>query len=533
MVARGQEQVAQKVQLEEKQLLPEEQVSSLDGLLKIVNAEMPKAVVDMEKISTADVESAPGDQLTAALRLFLDAVAKSSQKVEMVDSVLIDRYISKLDEKLNEQLNEILHHEKFQQLESTWRGLNFLVDRTDSTALRDGMVKIEILNVSKDELKENFKRSPEVRQSGLYHHVYDLEYDQPGGEPFAAMIANYEFDRSADDVTLLQKVSNVAAATHCPFIASIGHRFLGLDSIHQLAPLPDVTPIFEMPQYIKWNSFRESEDARYVGLVFPRLLLREPYDIEDGHFKFFEDVKGEEHGKYLWGNAAFAFASNLVRSFVDHGWCVQIRGPQAGGLVEDLPIHLYEVGGGTQTKIPTEIPIPDERELEFANLGFIPLSYYKDTDYACFFSANSVQKPKIYSTASVTMTAEEATASSRIISKLPYLFFISRLAHYLKVIQRENIGATKDRSVLQRELQMWINTLVTGITNPHPSIIERRPLREAQITVEDIEGKPGFFNVQVYVKLHLQVYVKPHFCIDPLLHFQVVLGSPQTELSDE
>jgi type VI secretion system protein ImpC len=354
------------------------------------------------------------------------------------------------------------------------------------------MVKIEILNVSKDELKEDFKYSAEVRQSGLYHHVYDMEYDQPGGEPFAAMIANYEFDRSIDDITLLQKVSNVAAATHCPFIASVGHRFLGLNSILELPPLPDVTPIFRTNPYIKWRSFRASEDARYVGLVFPRFLLREPYDIEEPGLKFVEDVKGG-HEKYLWGNAAFAFASNLVRSFVDHGWCVQIRGPQAGGLVEDLPIHLYEVGGGTQTKIPTEILIPEGRELEFANLGFIPLSYYKDTDYACFFSAQSAKQPEKYE-------EKGDTATSRANARLPYIFLISRIAHYLKVQLRENIGMVMNKDQVQDALNTWIKSL----TDRSPGV-SGRPLRDAGVEVEDIEDNPGFFRVKMYVMPHFQI----------------------------
>jgi type VI secretion system protein ImpC len=218
-----------------------------------------------------------------------------------------------------------------------------------------------------------------------------------------------------------------------------------------------------------------------------------------------EDVKAEYHDKYLWGNASFALAANMTRSFANYGWCVQIRGPESGGLVENLPVHVYEVGGNTQIKIPTEITITDRREFELSELGFIPLSWYKNRDYACFFSANSTQKPRIYSTGSETMTAEVATANSRLCSKLPYIFLVSRLAHYLKAIQRQNIGGYKDKSVLQRELQLWINNLVTATPNPSPSIIAQRPLKEAQITVEDIEENPGFFKVQVYVKPHIQL----------------------------
>jgi len=274
-----------------------------------------------------------------------------------------------------------------------------------------------------------------------------------------------------------------------------------MKSILDLPNVPDLASLFEQAEYTKWNAFRDSEDSRYVGLTTPRFLLRLPYGkdtIPVKDFDFEESVTGEEHTKYLWGNASFAFASRLTESFSKNGWCVNIRGPQSGGLVEDLPLHLFQSGGDTETKIPTEILIPDRREFEFAQQGFIPLSFYKNKNYACFFSAQSAQRPKKYST-------DEATANSKLSANLPYLFLVSRLAHYLKVIQRENIGAAKEEDDLQRELDDWIQKLVTEMPNPGAELKARCPLRSAYIKVEASADSPGFYRVTMKVRPHFQV----------------------------
>ncbi|WNS84065.1 type VI secretion system contractile sheath large subunit [Neisseria sp. DTU_2021_1001991_1_SI_NGA_ILE_055] len=268
-----------------------------------------------------------------------------------------------------------------------------------------------------------------------------------------------------------------------------------------MAAIQDLANYMDRAEYIKWKSFRETDDARYIGLTLPRFLARLPYGSDTvpvRSFNYEEQVKGTEHNRYLWANASFAFAANMVRSFINNGWCVQIRGPQAGGLIEDLPIHMYDLGTGNQMKIPTEVLIPETREFEFANLGFIPLSFYKNRDYACFFSANSTQKPALYET-------KEATANSRINARLPYVFLLSRLAHYLKLIQRENIGTTKDRRMLELELNTWINTLVTEMTDPSDELQATHPLREAKVLVEDIEDNPGFFKVRLFARPHFQI----------------------------
>ncbi|MFQ6043334.1 MAG: type VI secretion system contractile sheath large subunit, partial [Candidatus Poribacteria bacterium] len=294
------------------------------------------------------------------------------------------------------------------------------------------------------------------------------------------------------------------AAAHCPFIAATKPSMFGVGSVDKIPNIPDLEPIFEMGQYTKWRSFREMEDSRYVGLTFPRFLVRTPYGPEENPVKGFtyvENVKEADHDKYLWGNASFALAANMTRSFEQNGWCVQIRGPESGGLVGNLPVHMYEVNGNRQVKIPTEITITDRREFELSELGIIPLSWYRNTDYAVFFSANSTQKPKTYT----GPDGAEATANSRLCSRLPYIFLVSRLAHYLKAMQRQKIGGYADSSTLQQDLQNWINGLVTGTPNPSPSIIAQRPLKEAQITVTDIEENPGFFKVDIYVRPHIQL----------------------------
>ncbi|CAN7726223.1 type VI secretion system contractile sheath large subunit [Caballeronia sp. dw_19] len=442
-------------------------------------------------------ESSADERVTQALRVFLDMIAESSQHVDRLDKSLIDHHMASIDRKISEQLDAIMHNETFQQIESAWRGLKFLVDGTDFRK----NVKIEVLDVSKDALRQDFEDTPEIIQSGLYLHTYIQEYDTPGGEPIGSVISNYEFDRSPQDIALLRNISKVSAAAHMPFIGSVAPKFFGKESMEEVASIRDIGNYFDRAEYLKWKSFRESDDARYIGLTLPRFLVRLPYGpdtVPVRAFNYTEAVKGPDHNRYLWANASFAFAANMVKSFIDNGWCVQIRGPQAGGLVGDLPIHLYDLGTGNQAKIPTEVLIPETREFEFANLGFIPLSYYKNHDHACFFSAHSAQKPAIYDT-------KDATANSRVNARLPYIFLLSRIAHYLKLIQRENIGTTKDRRVLELELNTWIKTLVTEMTDPGDSLQASHPLREAKVTVEDIEDNPGFFRVKLFIVPHFQI----------------------------
>ena len=437
------------------------------------------------------------ERVTAAMQVFLTRLKISGAKVEKLDKNLLDHHIAELDRQISRQLDAVMHHDEFQKVESAWRGLKSLVDKTD---FRQN-VKIEVLDVSKDDLRQDFEDAPEIIQSGLYLQTYVAEYDTPGGEPIGAVISAYEFDASAQDVALLRNLSKVAASAHMPFIGSVGPQFFLKESMEEVAAIKDIGNYFDRAEYIKWKSFRDTDDSRYIGLTMPRVLGRLPYGpdtVPVRSFNYIEEVKGPDHDKYLWTNASFAFAANMVQSFISNGWCVQIRGPQAGGAVQDLPIHLYDLGTGNQVKIPSEVMIPETREFEFANLGFIPLSYYKNRDYACFFSANSTQKPAIYDTA-------DATANSRINARLPYIFLLSRIAHYLKLIQRENIGTTKDRRLLELELNTWVRTLVTEMTDPGDELQSSHPLRDAKVLVEDIEDNPGFFRVKLFAIPHFQV----------------------------
>ncbi|WP_339416744.1 type VI secretion system contractile sheath large subunit [Pseudomonas sp. RL_105y_Pfl1_103] len=447
--------------------------------------------------SEALSEASADERVTAAVSVFLDLLKQSSHKVERLDKALLDEHIASLDAQISRQLDAVMHHPDFQRVESTWRGVKSLIDQTD---FRQN-VRIELLDISKDHLVQDFEDAPEIAQSGLYLHTYTQEYDTPGGEPIAAAISNYEFNRGPQDIALLRNISKVSAAAHMPFIGSVGPAFFGKQSMEEVAAIKDIGNYFDRAEYIKWKAFRESDDSRYIGLLMPRVLGRLPYGADTvpvRSFNYIESVKGPDHEKYLWTNASFAFAANMVKSFITNGWCVQIRGPQSGGAVTDLPIHLYDLGTGNQVKIPSEVMIPETREFEFANLGFIPLSYYKNRDYACFFSANSAQKPALYDTA-------DATANSRINARLPYIFLLSRIAHYLKLIQRENIGTTKDRRLLELELNKWIGGLVTEMTDPGDDLQASHPLRDAKVTVEDIEDNPGFFRVKLYAVPHFQV----------------------------
>jgi type VI secretion system protein ImpC len=377
--------------------------------------------------------------------------------------------------------------------------LKFLVDRTD---FRENN-KIEILSVSKADLLADFEDAPDITRSGLYKAVYTAEYGQFGGQPFGTMIGNYDFGPGGQDIKLLQSIAGVAAMSHTPFIASAGPQFFGLDSYSGLPNLKDLGAVFEGPQFTKWNAFRQSEDSRFVGLTLPHFLLRVPYGddtVPTKKFRYNEDVSNG-NSNFLWGNASLAFASRLSESFAQYRWCANIIGPQGGGTVGDLPVYNYEAMGENQIKIPTEVLISERREYELAEQGFIALTMRKNTDNAAFFSANSCQKPKFFGN---SKEGKEAELNYKLGTQLPYIFVVSRLAHYIKVIQRENIGTWKERTDLETELNNWIRQYVADMDNPSPGVRSRRPLRQAEITVSDVEGDPGWYRVGMKVRPHFK-----------------------------
>ncbi len=433
------------------------------------------------------------------LQAFIDNLLQPGKVVDRVTQGLVDEMIANLDQKLSTQMDVILHNEQFQKLESAWRSLRFLVDKTD---FREN-IKIEMMNISKQDLLDDFEDAPEVTKSGLYKIAYTSEYGQFGGQPYGMMVSNYEFGPGAQDIKLLQHVASVATMAHAPFVAAAGSEFFGLSDFAGLPNLKDLKSIFEMPQYIKWRSFRESEDARNVALTLPHFLLRLPYGPETKpmkNFNYKEDVSGG-NGDFLWGNAAFAFASRVSDSFAKYRWCANIIGPQGGGAVEDLPVYQYEAMGELQTKIPTEILISERREFELAEEGFIALTMRKGSDNAAFFSANSVQKPKVFPN---TPEGKQAETNYKLGTQLPYTFVVNRLAHYLKVIQRENIGTWKERGDLETELNNWIRQYIADQDSVSPGVRSRRPLRKAQVTVSDVEGDPGWYRVNLTVQPHFK-----------------------------
>ncbi len=479
----------------------------LARLLEKVNLEAPEETIDAERYAERATlaEAKPEQNISAALAVVIRLLTERGEAVEQINKADVSRLIDHVDTKISDQLDEILHHEEFQEIESAWRGLHRLVSNTQF----HNNILLELLNVSKEELAESFNDVEDTTQAPLYLRVYTDAYDQPGAHPYGVMISNYEFNSTGEDIKLLRNISKVAAAAHAPFIGSVGGKFFQVDSFEEwkktIAAQNPAGALNESAAFIKWNGFRETEDARYVGLVMPRFLLREPYGPDGVPVKGFtytetvvDPEEGPDHDKYLWGNATYAFGSNLTEAFARDGWTVQIRGPKSGGKVDNLPVPLYDMGKGLEKKIPTEVKISETEEFNFAELGFIPLTVWENSDYAVFLSANSAQRP-------VKSSDPRTMASRRINARLPYIFLASRLAHYLKVFQREQIGQTASRESLEEELNTWLKTHITEMPNPGPELIAERPLRSGHITVEEIEDNPGFFRVQMTIQPHFQI----------------------------
>jgi type VI secretion system protein ImpC len=413
----------------------------------------------------------------------------------------ISAIIAELDRKLSEQINLILHHPDFQQLEGGWRGLHYVVNNTET----DEMLKIRFMNISKLDLGKTLKRYKGTSwdQSPLFKRIYEEEYGQFGGEPFGCLVGDYYFDHTPQDVELLSEMSKVSAAAHTPFISGASPRALQMDSWRELANPRDLTKIFTTPEYASWRSLRESEDARYIGLAMPRFLSRLPYGPKTNpveEFDFEEETGAADHNKYTWGNAAYAMAVNINRSFKLYGWCSRIRGIESGGAVEGLPVHTFPTDdGGVDMKCPTEIAISDRREAELAKNGLMPLIHRKNSDFAAFIGAQSLQKPFEYDD-------PDATANANLSARLPYLFACCRFAHYLKCIVRDKIGSFKERADMQIWLQKWIMNYVDGDpAHSSETTKSRKPLAAAEVTVEEVEGNPGYYTSKFFLRPHYQL----------------------------
>jgi type VI secretion system protein ImpD len=420
----------------------------------------------------------------------------------------LNRLVGMIDEVINSQLNEILHHSRFQRLEAAWRGLNRLVTRVENEDTDE--VKIKFLDVTWRELGRDFERSVDFDQSQLFIKIYEREFGTPGGQPFGILLGDYEISPQSTDVAVLQAISGVAAAAFCPFIASASPSMFGLDGFTDLQGSPDLARGFQLKEFLKWRAFRDTEDSKFVGLVLPRVLMRLPYVDEiqraDG-FRFQEDVTQPGGDGFLWGNAAYAFGEVVVRAFAQSGWLARIRGVEqdvdAGGIVNDLPVHCFATDStGIAPKCSTDVIVTDAQERDLSQFGFIPLCQGHDTEYSAFYSCESTQKSKKYSTA-------EATRNARITSMMHYTLCASRFAHYLKVLARDKIGGGTEASECERILHEWITQYVTPDADASPEVKARRPLREAQVQVRPHPAQPGSYQCS----FHLW----PHFELDDLV----------------
>ncbi|MDR7040134.1 MULTISPECIES: type VI secretion system contractile sheath large subunit [Methylobacterium] len=423
-------------------------------------------------------------------------------KTDVLDT--IEAMIAQLDRKLTDQVNAILHAEPFQQIESAWRGLNYLVFNSET----DATLKIRVLNASKTELYRELRQYPGARwdQSPLFKQVYEAEFGQLGGEPFGCLIGDYYFSHQPTDVALMRDLSKVASAAHAPFFAAADPTLLGMDSYTELSNPRDIGKIFDTPDYAAWKSLRDSIDSRYMGLCLPRVLARVPYGARTEpveEFAFEEETDGHTGDKYAWMNAAYAMAVNINRAYKECGWTVRIRGVQSGGEVVNLPSHTFPTDdGGVDLKCPTEIAISDRREAELAKAGLIPLIHRKNTDKAAFIGAQSLYKPKTY----FGEKGVEQTASDNLSSRLPYMFAVSRFAHYLKCMVRDKVGSTKEKDQLTRWLQEWINQYVDGDpVNSSEQTKARRPLADARVDVFENEENPGYYSARFYLRPHYQL----------------------------
>ncbi|MES9850213.1 MAG: type VI secretion system contractile sheath large subunit [Candidatus Thiodiazotropha sp. L084R] len=441
------------------------------------------------------------EAVVSAVQTLAETVLKESSTISDDAVETIEGIIAEIDKKLTEQVNLILHHEDFQKLEGSWRGLHHLVNNTET----DEMLKIRVMNISKKELGKTLKKFKGTAwdQSPIFKKVYEEEYGQFGGEPYGCLVGDYHFDNTPPDVELLTGMSQVAASAHAPFIAGAAPTVMQMDSWQELSNPRDLTKIFQTPEYASWRSLRESEDSRYIGLAMPRFLSRLPYGAKTDpveEFDFEEDTEGAQHNKYTWSNSAYAMAVNINKAFKMYGWTTRIRGVESGGAVEGLPTHTFPTDdGGVDMKCPTEIAISDRREAELAKNGFMPLLHRKNSDFAAFIGAQSLQNPAEYDD-------PDATANANLAARLPYLFASCRFAHYLKCIVRDKIGSFKERD----DMEKWLNKWIQKYVEPSPGTASeedkaRKPLAAAEVVVSEVEGNPGYYTSKFFLRPHYQL----------------------------
>lgn len=433
------------------------------------------------------------------LEQLLDTIVSQVTDGQDARRLEIDASIAKIDQLISLQLNELLHAPALQSLEATWRALHLLIERTDF----EENTKVSIFNASKEELAEDFEECHDITYSSLYARVYTDEYGTHGGQPYSLICANYYIGIQPEDIQLLRECAAVSAMAHTPFVANASAHLFGESSFPDVAGIKDLDTLFASPQYAAWNHFKQSPDARNVGLCMPRFLLRLPYG-EHGtpvrSFEFRENYEAD-HDHYLWGPSSMLFAVNVANSFANYRWCPHIIGARSGGAVEGLPVHQYEVMGGLVNRIPVEFQITDNREFKLSSCGLIGLTYRKQDNLALFLSAPSLQSPADQTSKKLS---KSDTLNHQMGSQLPYLFIVTRLAHYIKVIQRENLGAWMDRSRIERELNTWIRQYVADMEAASPAVRARRPLRQAKIEVFEVEGETGWYRCNLWLRPHFK-----------------------------
>ncbi len=483
----------------EQSVKTEEKVDSLDLKRFLSSMRLSTEIAEpvpmvQEGLTVIKEDVRDEDRFISGMAAFLLNVDPSAGRF---DKGMIQDLVARIDTAVNEQLNEIIHHESFKQLESNWRSLNDLVINTNFRA----NVMLDLLDVSKDELFEDFEANAvDITGSALFKKVYVAEYDQYGGKPFGGMVGLYDFQHNPQDEFWLRTMGKVAAASHAPFIGSISPKFFGCDSIEELAAIKDLEGLMNHPKYGSWNKLRDSEEAAYLGLTLPKYIVRLPYDPVTnpaGKLPFKETVRGASNEDYLWGSASILFAENMIRSFIQSGWCQYLRGPKGGGLVSGLPVHTFNVRGEEELKIPVEMAIPDYRELEFANAGFIPLIYRKGTADACFFSAQSLKKAKRFKD-------PKDSENAQLVTNLAYTYSITRIAHYVKCIMRDNLGSSADAAYIQQALETWISQYVTTVVNPDDLTLRYYPFKAATVEVEPREGMIGWYDCKMSILPHIQ-----------------------------
>ncbi len=489
---------------------PEKAAAAAKTTEQVVEKGLLDQIVEQGRVGT---DAATRERGKSLVKEFISQVLQGEVTVSRDTEAMINARIAQIDHLLSLQLNEILHHSSFQKLESSWRGLKYLISQSETSA----MLKIRVMNVSKKDLLRDLQRAPEFDQSALFKKVYEEEFGVFGGEPFGALVGDYEFSKHPEDLELLEKVAQVSAAAHAPFLTAASSQLLNMDSFTQLDQPRDIGRIFDTTEYAKWKGFRQSDDSRYVGLCVPHVLMRLPYGkdtVPIDAFNYEEGVDGTDHTKYLWGNAAYALGARLTNAFALYGWCAAIRGVEGGGLVEGLPAHTFRTDeGDVALKCPTEIAITDRREKELADQGMIPLVHCKGTDKAAFFSVQSGNKPKLYD-------SDAANANARLSAQLPYIMATCRFAHYLKAMMRDKIGSFTSKDEIQSFFNRWIAQYVTTDDTATQATKAKYPLREARVDVEEVKGKPGVYRAVAFLR--------PHFQLDELtVSLRLVASLPQ------